>query len=141
MQQQNAHSKQNLKNDKDYKDIIREIEDAIDGKKDKDGKKLIELADKTGKLLNDKGVSVTQLRKIYNEIRNIKVDDEDCFFKTIMLKSKMAYTAGRFRALKDFYEIVKEFIDRINGDISRLKRFKQFFEAVIAYNRYYSEKE
>jgi len=122
-------------------DIIMKIATAIDGEKDKDGKMLIEIADQTGRLLKEKGVTVTKLRKIFNEVRNIKLDDNDCFFKTVMLKSKMAYAAGRFRELKDFYEIVVQFINNIDSNISKLKRFKQFFEAVVAYNRYYSEKE
>jgi len=142
-QQHNVYNKGNQK--KEYSvnknDIIMKIDTAIDEDKDKDGKVLIGIADDTGKLLKEKGVTVTQLRKIYNEVRNIELNDKDCLFKTVMLKSKMAYAAGRFNALKDLYDIVKEFIDKINGDVSKLKRFKQFFEAVVAYNRYYSEKE
>lgn len=127
-------------NQKEY--IIAKIATAIDEKMDKDGKVLIEIADKTGKLLKENNVTVTKLRKIFNEVRNIKLDDgNDCFFKTVMLKSKMAYAAGRFKELKDFYEIVVRFIDNIDGDMTKLKRFKQFFEAVVAYNRYYTGKE
>ena len=124
--------------------IISKIATALDAEKDKEGKELIKIADKTGELLKEKGVTTTKIRKIFNEVRNIKPDDDEadnCFFKTVMLKSKMAYAAGRFKELKDFYEIMVLFIDNINGDTSKLKRFKQFFEAVVAYNRYYSEKE
>jgi len=125
--------------EKDY--ILSNIVTAINEKTDKDGKELMKIANKTGKLLS-KNVTVTKLRKIFNEVKNIKLDDEsDCFFKVNMLKSKMAYAAGRFPELKDFYEIMSTFIDNIGNDMSRLKRFKQYFEAVVAYNRYYSEKE
>lgn len=140
MQQQNVNQNQYKKNDVIIK-IKNDITTAIDQEKDKNGEVLIRIAEETGKLLNERKVTVTQLRKIYNEVRNIKLDDDDRFFKIIMLKSKMAYAAGRFNALKDFYEIVKEFIDKIDSDPLKLKRFKQFFEAVVAYNRYYSEKE
>jgi len=137
MRQQTASYKQQSEKN----DIIMKIPTAIEEGKDKGGKELIEIADKTGQLLMKNGVTVTQLRKIYNEVRNIDTCDDNCFFKTNMFKAKMAYAAGRFEGLRDFYDIVANFIDYINGDKERLNRFKQYFEAVVAYNRYYSRKE
>lgn len=95
-------------------------------------------AKELGEKLKDDGATVSQIRKIYSEIKKINFDREGEYkYQLRLIKAQIAYTAGRFnRQLKEFNNVFSLLIDRtVNGGEKELKRFKDFFEATIAYHR------
>ncbi|QCX34075.1 type III-A CRISPR-associated protein Csm2 [Caloramator sp. E03] len=108
---------------------------------DKDGKELFRFAEELGKKIKE-DVSVSQIRKIYSEIKKLEYDDKgDYKYKLRLIKAQIGYTAGRFTKLRDLKEYLYLLIDVVlEGNKEHLKRFKDFFEAVIAYHRAYGGK-
>lgn len=125
----------------DVNEIMRKLPSAMDKTKDPNGDDLFYCAENTGKLLYRKGISVSQIRKVFSEAKKINYENEGPY-KLKMLKAVIAYTAGRFgRKMDDFKEIFSKAIDLAEKDSESLKRFKDFFEAVIAYHRAYGGRE
>ncbi|WAM33892.1 type III-A CRISPR-associated protein Csm2 [Caldicellulosiruptor morganii] len=122
-------------------EILNKIETAVNPEKDKDGKVFSEVAEKTGQLLKESKVTVTQLRKIFTEVKKLSSEDENYKYKLKILRAKMAYISGRFKNLKDFQEIINKALPVAEQNEKNLERFKDFFEAVVAYNRFFAEKE
>ncbi|ADL43506.1 CRISPR-associated protein, Csm2 family [Caldicellulosiruptor obsidiansis OB47] len=122
-------------------DILSKIETAIDPGKDKDGKAFSEVAEKTGQLLKESNVTVTQLRKVFTEVKRLSPENENYKYKLKLLKAKMAYTSGRFPKLKDFQEIVNKALPVAEQNEKTLQRFKDFFEAVVAYHKFFGGRE
>ena len=59
------------------------------------------------------------------------------------LKVKIAYQAGRERAVRDFVqkaELTKK-IDDIGTDLSKYKEFAKYIEALVAYHKFYGGKD
>ena len=59
------------------------------------------------------------------------------------LKVKIAYQAGRERAVRDFVqkaELTKR-IDEIGTDLSKYKEFAKYIEALVAYHKFYGGKD
>ncbi|ADL07300.1 type III-A CRISPR-associated protein Csm2 [Thermosediminibacter oceani] len=125
----------------DVKEIEERLPSALDKNKDPNGDDFFYCAEKTGKLLATKRVSVSQIRKIFNKARRIKYE-ENGIFELRMLKAVIAYTAGRFpENMKEFKGIFTKAIEIAEKSEENLKRFKQFFEAVVAYHRSYGGRE
>ncbi len=55
------------------------------------------------------------------------------------LKIKIAYQAGRERAVKDFTDKAKltAYIDDIGSDVHKYKTFAKYIEALVAYHKFY----
>ncbi|TDT51292.1 type III-A CRISPR-associated protein Csm2 [Fonticella tunisiensis] len=104
---------------------------------ERDGKVLFEKAQAVGRQLKDDKVTVSQIRKIYSEMRKINYDDKgDYKYELRLLKAQIAYSSGRFKELKNFKNVFDNLIDEtVKGGKEELKRFKDFAEAVIAYHR------
>jgi CRISPR-associated protein Csm2 len=98
-----------------------------------------------------KGIDIdtTQLRKFFEAVREIdrvlkleknwsKVRE-----KFYLLYPYLAYARGRGLISKDFYELMKTCMDKIDigttneEKIKNFVRFVQFFEAIVAYHRFY----
>lgn len=122
-------------------EILNKVETAINPDVDKDGKAFSEIAEKTGRLLKESNVTVTQLRKVFTEVKRLSPDDESYKYKLKLLKAKMAYTSGRFPKLKDFQDIVNKALPIAEQNEKTLERFKDFFEAVVAYHRFFGGRE
>ncbi|AIS52888.1 CRISPR subtype III-A-associated RAMP protein Csm2 [Thermoanaerobacter kivui] len=122
-------------------EILKEVKTAINPDKDKDGKVFSEVAKKTGHLLKESNVTVTQLRKVFTEVKRLSPEDENYKYKLKLLKAKMAYTSGRFPKLKDFQDIVDEALPIAEQNEKTLERFKDFFEAVVAYHKFFGGRE
>ena len=122
-------------------DILSKIETAIDPEKDKDGKAFSDVAEKTGQLLKESGVTVTQIRKVFTEVKRLSPEDDNYKYKLKLLKAKLAYTAGRFNKMKDFQEIINKALPVAEKSPEALNRFKDFFEAAVAYHKYFGGKE
>ncbi|MCX7694733.1 MAG: type III-A CRISPR-associated protein Csm2 [Caloramator sp.] len=109
----------------------------LDSKQDADGNLLFEMAEKVGRKIKDDGVTVSQIRKIYSEVKKLEYDEKgDYKYNLRLIKAQIGYTAGRFSKLKTFKNVFDVLIaETLKGQKNELKRFKDFFEAVIAYHR------
>lgn len=118
-------------------EILEKIVTAIDPEKDKDGKVFSEVAEKTGQLLKESGVTVTQIRKIFTEVKRLSSEDTNYKYKLKLLKAKLAYTSGRFKKMRYFQEVVDRALVVAEKSPDALNRFKDFFEAAVAYHKYF----
>ncbi|MCW7080985.1 MAG: type III-A CRISPR-associated protein Csm2 [Candidatus Methanospirare jalkutatii] len=118
-------------------EIKRDIPSILGG----DTKKLVEDAEKLGKHLGRR-LSTSQIRIIFSEVKQMQEYDRD---KLNLLRPKMAYIAGRHGQRKggrlvgpivDLQEVLDECIRKISSE-EDFKNFKNFFEAILAYHRYY----
>lgn len=114
-------------------------------------KLLVEEADRLGEELVRNGLTTSQIRNIFGEVRSIEQDvsptDQqlslDVQRRLLMLKPKMAYQVGRFsnnQALRELVETLSEAIDWIGNDKNRFQTFVNLFEAILAYHRRYGGK-
>ncbi|NTV18267.1 MAG: type III-A CRISPR-associated protein Csm2 [Bacteroidales bacterium] len=80
-----------------------------------------------------KGMTTSQLRNVYSRIKNLESITE-----LFTLRPKVAYVAGRAdrHELKTFLYLIDQLIRSVD-DVSKLKQLKDFFEAIIAYHKYY----
>ncbi|SNX53622.1 type III-A CRISPR-associated protein Csm2 [Thermoanaerobacterium sp. RBIITD] len=138
------NNKQSYKGQENEAGIYNKIKDdlplALDPDKDKDGEKLIHVTEELGKWFAEKDkVTISQIRKIYSYTRKLNVDKDDWKFRLKILKAYLAYNAGKFSDFKNFKDVFTFAIDKVN-DEKKLERFKNFFEAVIAYHKAYGGK-
>lgn len=97
-----------------------------------------------------KMLSTSQLRNILGRINSIGeksknrtgyLTDEE-LSSIQYLKMRIAYDAGRERQVKEFVEATNLFslIDNIGKDRDKLDTFYSYFEALVAYHRFYDGK-
>jgi CRISPR-associated protein Csm2 len=126
-------------------EILKAIENALDSSKDKEGSLFYDLAKKTGEMLALEDVTTTRIRKVFNEVKVLdrkRVDDKNTLeFELKKLRARMAYLAGRFKEAKNFYEIIDKSIRLVEEKKWTFENFRNFFEAIVAYNRFFAEKE
>ncbi|WP_448338299.1 type III-A CRISPR-associated protein Csm2 [Chloroflexus aurantiacus] len=114
-------------------------------------KLLVQEADRLGKELGRNGLTTSQIRNIFGEVRSIEQDvlptDQqlplDVQRRLLMLKPKMAYQVGRFsnnQALQELVETLSDAIGLIGNDKNRFQTFVNLFEAILAYHRRYGGK-
>lgn len=105
-----------------------------------DSGKLVEIAKKLGEHLSGR-LSTSQIRSIFSEVKQMGGYDKH---RLNLLRPKMAYTAGRHkktvREIVDLQEVLDECI-RITTTEENFENFRDFFEAILAYHRYYGGKE
>lgn len=84
-----------------------------------------------------KGITTSQLRNIFSEIKRIKQDD---LGKLKNLRVNLAYISGRSekRQMKNLCTLLDDLIKEVNKN--NLENFKNFFEAIIAYHKYFGGK-
>ena len=114
------------------KDVKRDLPDILAG----DSKKLVEDAKNLGELLGTEkreggtGMTTSQIRNIFSEVKKMKFDK----YKIELLRPQLAYTAGKHHEVAPLQEVLDEAIKGID-DESKFDRFKDFFEAIVAYHR------
>lgn len=99
-----------------------------------DPKKFVELAEKKTKKWNRNKrnkISSSQLRNLYEYV--LKVDDVSDK-NLVLLKPKLVYIKKRNNLDKDFVNFISNLISNINSN-KELENFKDFFEAIVAYNK------
>jgi len=101
--------------------------------------KLVKDAEDFGKYLGNGGLSTSQIRNIFSDIK--KMDSFERNKKElILLRPKLAYVAGRHRrrtkVITDLQEVMDECIRNVKDEES-FKNFQDFFEAILAYHKYY----
>lgn len=84
-----------------------------------------------------KKISSSQLRNIFSRIKKIKEYKE-----LYLIRPKLAYLSGRAseREMKRLLFLLDHLIKEVN-DNNKLEEFKNFFEAVIAYHKYFGGKD
>ena len=85
----------------------------------------------------------TQIRKFLDAVSKIKnkgvpLRDNNSYFHDgcMLLKPKLAYSAGRDPAVKPLMNVLLPCIDRVHTK-EGFERFYRFVESIIAYHRYY----
>jgi len=125
--------------------IVEEIKKELPSILGGDSKKLVENARRLGEHLGGR-LSTSQIRSIFSEVKQMRRYDED---RLNLLRPKMAYTAGKHGSrvqgklvgpIVDLQEILDKCIERISSE-EEFENFKSFFEAILAYHRYYGGKE
>lgn len=110
---------------------------------------LVKWADQIGKGLKDRGLTTSQIRALFGEVRQIQaqwsIDAQKAHRRLVLLKPKMAYRARkeRGRAVQDLVDVLDPALDLVissGGDKEvqeRFHHFVDFFEAILAYHKSY----
>lgn len=121
-------------------EVRQDIPQILDG----DRETLVCRADEIGKLLA-KSLSTSQIRNIFYEVKGMQFENID---QLHLLRPKLAYLAGRHGKRKSgelsggiviLQKILDEAILQVLKEKSkdRFSTFKDFFEAILAYHKYY----
>jgi CRISPR-associated protein Csm2 len=111
---------------------------------------LVRYADKLGQQLKQDELKASQIRAIFDEVRQIEAvwlqDEEKALYKVHLLKPKLAYRAARSTdGVPRLKEVLTLAIDYVVEDPQQAKerfhRFTQFFEAIIAYHKAHGGKD
>ncbi len=123
-------------------------------------KTLVEWADTLGKSLKDQGLSTSQIRALFGEVRQIQGEwsieghREQALRRLFLLKPKMAYRQRKERgqAVGSLVSVLDPALDLVTGANARpegqapggadtqddnFQRFVDFFEAILAYHKAY----
>lgn len=94
-----------------------------------------------------KTLKTTQLRKFFGAIRDIEREKDWNRMEAefYLLKPKLANAIGRNLIPKDFYELMKVCMRKVDigSDKDKVKNFSkmvEFLEAIVAYHKYYNPK-
>ncbi len=114
--------------------------------------KLVKSADGLGKQLKDIGLTTSQIRALFGEVRQIQAQwgmgeqsRQKALRRLILLKPKMAYRARkeRSKAVQELVSVLDPALEFVIGEKSpekqdeHFKRFVEFFEAILAYHKAY----
>lgn len=82
-------------------------------------------------------ISSSQLRNIFSRIKKIKE-----FKELYLIRPKLAYLSGRASEMemKRLLSLLDYLIKEVDNN-KKLEEFKNFFEAIIAYHKYYGGKD
>lgn len=127
-------------------DVKRQIPKLMDPSQDIDGGILITQASILGKYLAEqhervKPMTTAQIRRIFAGVKKMNSSNENWAYDLNIFKAQLAYTAGRFETVIPLQEVLDLAINLVNGEPQRLQRFKDFFEAIVAYHKKYGGKE
>lgn len=83
-------------------------------------------------------VTSSQLRNVFLRVKKAGTCEE-----LLLLRPKIAYVGGRSDSydLKTFVFLLDRLIENLDNDKDKMIQFQSFFEAVIAYHKYYGGKE
>jgi CRISPR-associated protein Csm2 len=111
---------------------------------------LVKKADQLGQELKKMGLTTSQIRALFGEVRQIQAQwsiDQDNRQKAarrlILLKPKMAYRARseRGQAVQELVKVLDPALDQVIQEKDPIKqdasfqRFVEFFEAILAYHK------
>jgi len=111
---------------------------------------LVSYADRLGKQLKNEDLKASQIRAIFDEVRQIEAlwlqDEEKAIYKVHLLKPKLAYRAARSSngvpTLKEVLTIAIDLVvEKPELAKERFRRFTEFFEAIIAYHKAHGGKD
>ncbi|TNJ40312.1 type III-A CRISPR-associated protein Csm2 [Chlorobaculum thiosulfatiphilum] len=83
-------------------------------------------------------ITSSQLRNVYLRVKKAGNCEE-----LLLLRPKIAYVGGRSDSydMKTFVFLLDRLIENLDDNKEKMKQFQSFFEAVIAYHKYYGGKE
>jgi len=88
-------------------------------------------------------LKTSQIRRIFGEFKKLHNDVKRGQFergRVLLMKPKLAYVAGRHEEAKPLVEVLSEGVKKvINAE--DYNRIFQFFEAILAYHKYYGGKD
>jgi CRISPR-associated protein Csm2 len=111
---------------------------------DQTGQELVQFAERTAERLVKDGLTRSQIRNIFTEVRKVEalweINPEKATRRLTMLKPKLDYQTSRQRHVKGLQSVLTEAIDLVNqaeGEErnKRFQRFMELFEAILAYHR------
>ena len=113
---------------------------------------LVQQADQLGKQLKASGLTTSQIRALFGEVRQIQgqwgmggENRQRAARRMILLKPKMAYRSRkeRGRAVEELVDVLRPALDEViaERDVDKqdahFRRFVEFFEAILAYHKSY----
>ena len=112
-------------------------------------KKLVNSADALGRELKKNGLTTSQIRALFGEVRQIeaqwsmgKENRQRALRRFILLKPKMAYRARkeRVQAVQDLVAVLTPAVDEVLNSREEeqdrnFRHFVEFFEAILAYHK------
>ncbi|RMF28348.1 MAG: type III-A CRISPR-associated protein Csm2 [Chloroflexi bacterium] len=121
---------------------------------------LVTWADRLGEALKREGLTTSQIRALFGEVRQIQAEwgiqgrRDQALRRLILLKPKMAYRARKERgkAVEDLVQVLDPALDLViqapprpddagpgaeNNQDDNFQRFVDFFEAILAYHKAY----
>ncbi|MES2648153.1 MAG: type III-A CRISPR-associated protein Csm2 [Bacteroidota bacterium] len=107
-------------------------------------KDTIVFAEAMGKALKDDGLTTSQIRNVFGEMRKIQMNGfEKEKSKFLLLRAKLAYATKRqqARGMDKFYELFCEAYDAVDTKSSKgnvqFDKLLHLMEAVLAYHKFY----
>lgn len=109
---------------------------------------LVNTAQRFGRELKDDGLTKSQIRNIFGEVRQIEADWQSADSENaasnkrrlLLLKPRMAYQRVRVRQTESLMSVLTEAIDIVataqnpKEQHERFRYFVEFFEAILAYH-------
>lgn len=121
---------------------------------DGDDGELVRFAEEVGRRLTEQELKASQVRKFFAEVRRLgdearaglKADGQARLFRRLnLLRPKLAYQAGRNIAGLGYLQAVLDpaiqLVTEDRSNLDRLLRFVEFFEAILAYHKFYGGKD
>ena len=118
-------------------DVKRDLSKIIE---EGNGKLLDDNAEKLGKLLGKKRkyggteAKTSQIRNVFDKIKRMDYDT----YNVPLIRAKLFYVAGRHKEMEPLKDILSSALDLVDNK-QKFDRFKDFFEAIVAYHKYYGE--
>jgi CRISPR-associated protein Csm2 len=116
----------------------------LDKNLDRDGNFLFKNSEELAKYISEY-VNSTQLRKYFGEVKKISENEETFKYEIKRFLAIMLYSVARSikkynkEVLENFSKSITNMVQVVSeGDLNYLKRFKDFFEAVVAYYKFYN---
>ena len=104
------------------------------------GETLIKEAEQLGKRLA-RNLTTSQIRNIYGAVKKMQMKGKPDTHKLLMLKPKLAYAAKRHgKGAENLKDVLTQAIDFVGNDQKNFNRFVDFFEAILAYHKFYGGK-
>lgn len=123
-----------MSNENVVENVKRDLESILNG----DSDKLVNNAKELGKHLGIKHMTTSQIRNIYSDVKQMHEFNESIKYELNLLRPKMAYAAKRNPQTKDLQEVLDFAIPKIDNQ-KKFEKFKDFFEAIVAYHYKYGK--
>ena len=105
------------------------------------GEILVKEAEQRGRQLA-RDLTTSQIRNIYGAVKKMQMKGQLDTHKLLMLKPKLAYAAKRHGGGVDtLKDVLTQAIDLVENEQEKFNRFVDFFEAILAYHKFYGGKD
>jgi CRISPR-associated protein Csm2 len=135
-------------------DIIEELSEKIaqyasEGLSKLPGDVLVDIAERLGKYLKDRGLKMAQIRRFFDAVRKLDVQfnrgknrgEDFSKDKVVLLKPKLAYAVGRNKEVWPLWKVVDPAITGASKSYDDFKQLLWLIEAIVAYHKFYGGEE